>query len=76
MPMPIPAAPAVLCTPYSTQPGQKGGTLIAESVCDVKEHHRLLENDGYRPEGCPRCGGFLHVLGVRLKEPRPSSGNP
>lgn len=73
--MPIPAAPAVLCTSDSTKPGQKGGTLIAESVCDAKEHRRLLENDGYRPEGCPHCGGFLHVLGKRVRKLRDLSGS-
>ena len=73
--MPIPAAPAVLSTPYSTQPEQKGGTLIAESVCDVKEHHRLLENGGYRPEGCPRCGRSLHILGRRTRKLRDLSGS-
>ena len=56
--MPTPAAPAVLCTPDSIKPGQKGGTLIAESVCNAKEHRRLLESGGYRPEGCPHCGGL------------------
>ena len=65
--MPTPAAPAVLCTPDSTKPGQKGETLIAESVCDAKEHRRLLENGGYRPEGCPHCGAFLHVLDKRAR---------
>lgn len=73
--MPIPAAPAVLCTLDSTKPGQKGGTLIAESVCDVNEHRRLLKNGGYRPERCPHCGGFLHVLGRRTRRLRDLSGS-
>ena len=73
--MPTPAAPAVLCTPDSIKPGQKGGTLIAESVCNAKEHRRLLESGGYRPEGCPHCGGFLHILGKRARALRDLSGS-
>ena len=73
--MPTPAAPAVLCTPDSTKPGQKGGTLIAESVRDVKEHRRLLESGSYRPEGCPHCGCSLHVLGKRTRKLRDLSGS-
>ncbi len=72
--MNIPAAAPVLCTPDSTKPGQKGGTLIAESVVDAEEHRRLLENGGYRPEGCPHCGSFLHILGKRTRTLRDLSG--
>ncbi len=73
--MPIPVAPAVLNTPYATKPGQRGGTLIAESVGDVKEHRRLLESGGYRPEGCPLCDRFLHVHDQRARTLRDLSGS-
>lgn len=68
--MPIPAAPVYLTTPYAAKPGQKGGTLIAESVCGIDEHRRLLENDGYRPAGCLLCGRFVHVLDLRPRKLR------
>lgn len=73
--MPIPVAPAVLNTPYARKPGQRGGTLIAEAVCDVKEHRRLLESGGYRPEGCPLCARFLHVHDQRARTLREPSGS-
>lgn len=68
--MPIPAAPAYLTTPYAAKPGQKGGTLIAESVCEIDEHRRLLKSDGYRPAGCLLCGRSLHVLDLRPRKLR------
>lgn len=51
------------CYPSS----QKGGTLIAEDVTDLKTHERRLgDPDGYRPARCPRCGhGVLHVHDYR-----------
>lgn len=73
--MPIPVALAVLNTPYATKPGQRGGTLIAEAVCDAKEHRRLLESGGYRPDGCPLCDRFLHVLDQRSRTLRDPSGS-
>lgn len=66
---------AVLNTPYAAKPGQRGGTIIAESVREVEEHRRLLESGGYRPEGCPRCGSFLHVLDQRPRKLRDLSGS-
>jgi len=68
--MPIPAAPAYLTTPYAAKREQKGGTLIAESVCEIDEHRQLLDNDGYRPAGCLLCGRFLHVLDLRPRKLR------
>lgn len=73
--MSVPTTPKFLSTPYAAKPGQKGGTLIAEAVCDVEEHRRRLENDGYRPEGCPLCGRFLHVLDQRARKLRDLSGS-
>ncbi len=68
--MPLPAAPVCLTTPYAAKPGQKGGTLIAEGVTGFDEHRCLLESDGYRPEGCPCCGRYLHILDLRPRKLR------
>ncbi len=68
--MPLPAAPVCLTTPYAAKPGQRGGTLIAEGVTGIGEHRRLLETDGYRPEGCPLCDRYLHVLDLRPRKLR------
>jgi len=70
--LPPPAPPSCLMRPYSSKPGQKGGTLIAEDVHDLATHlERLLDPDGYRPERCPRCGhDCLHVHDYRLRMPR------
>ena len=65
---------AVLNAPYAAKPGQSGGTIIAESVREVEEHRRLLESGGYRPEGCPRCGRFLHAHGQRTRKLRDFGG--
>jgi len=48
---------------------QKGGTLIAEDVTDLRTHNRRLSDpDGYRPSCCPRCGhGVLHVHDYRSR---------
>lgn len=74
--MPIPAAPLYLTTPYASKPGQKGGTLIAEGVHEICEHRRLLENGSYRPEGCPRCGRFLHAHDQRPRKLRDQPSSP
>lgn len=34
---------------------------MAEGVCDLTTHERLLGMDGYRPRGCPRCGSAVHA---------------
>lgn len=68
--MPIPAAPVCLTTPDSAKPGQRGGTLIAEQVRGIDEHRRLLDSGGYRPEGCPLCDRFLHILDQRPRKLR------
>lgn len=70
------ALPAYLDTPYSAKPGQRGGTLIAEGVWDLEEHRvRVLTPDGYRPEECPQCFGFLvgHGCRFRLLRDQPDS---
>ena len=63
--VPPPQEAACLSRPYPSS--QKGGTLIAETVVDLRMHQRLLpEPDGYRPEHCPGCGhGVLHVHDYR-----------
>jgi hypothetical protein len=56
-----PAAEDCLILSYASR-GQKGGTLIDESVVDVAAHQaRMRAPDGYRPPEC-RCGSKrLHV---------------
>lgn len=50
----------------------KGGTLIAEEVCDVHEHLlRLSDPDLYRPSCCARCGhDKVHVHDRVERRPR------
>jgi hypothetical protein len=63
-----PALPGYLNIPYSAKPWQRGGTLIAEDVLDAGEHRRrVADPDGYRPEGCPGCNGFLVGHGCRQR---------
>jgi len=64
-PLSPPQAPRYLDEPYSSS--QKGGTLIAEDVTDLKTHEqRLSDPDAYRPRCCPRCGhDKLHRHGFR-----------
>lgn len=63
---PPPEPEACLCRPYPSS--QKGGTLIAESVRDLAEHERRIEDpDSYRPKRCPRCGGSMHVHDLRSR---------
>jgi len=55
-----PAVEACLCRRVPSS--QKGGTLIAEDVCDLAAHEqRLAAPDSYRPPGCPRCGAVVHL---------------
>ena len=65
-----PAAPACLCTPYSSKPDQKGGTLIFEGVDSLQEHRQLLgDPDAYRPQRCGCCGCLrlhAHDCGVAV----------
>ena len=35
--------------------------MIAEHVVDLDTHERLLGSGGYRPPGCLRCGGPVHI---------------
>jgi hypothetical protein len=66
--MPEPALPEYLNTPYSAKPWQRGGTLIAEDVLDPEDHRRrLADPDGYRPDRCPGCNGFLWGHGCRFR---------
>ena len=63
-----PAVPACLSTPYSSKPGQRGGTIIAEDVLDLEEHERRLwDPDGYRPGPCELCGRCLHAHDFRIR---------
>lgn len=63
-----PALPEYLSTPYSAKPWQRGGTLIAEDVQDLEDHRRkVLDPNWYRPDGCPRCSGFLIGHGCRFR---------
>jgi hypothetical protein len=66
------------CLLFSHLSSPKGGTLIAEGVHDVQEHRRrLCDPDGYRPQGCARCGhGKLHVHDYRTRGPRDAGGEP
>ena len=65
-----PAADECLVSSDSSR-GQRGGTLIAESVRDVATHEaRMRDPSSYRPEQC-RCGGQrLHIHGRRERKLR------
>ena len=60
-----PAAERCLVLSYASR-GQKGGTLIDESVVDLAGHEARMRDPGsYRPREC-RCGGrTLHIHGRR-----------
>ena len=66
------------CLLFSHLSSPKGGTLIAEGVTAVQEHRRrLCDPDGYRPQGCSRCGhGKLHVHDYRTRGRRDAEGEP
>lgn len=70
--------PAPACLVRATPSSQKGGTLIAENVCDWQTHQRrLCDPDGYRPAACPRCRHQkLHVHDYRLRRLRAEAGRP
>ena len=63
-----PAAEKCLVLSYVSR-GQKGGTLIAESVVDLAEHEARMRNPGsYRSLEC-RCGcQKLHIHGRRERK--------
>ena len=63
---PPPQAEACLQVRYPSS--QKGGTLIDERVLDLTTHERVLASAGYRPDGCPHCGSYLHVHDYRLRQ--------
>jgi hypothetical protein len=63
-----PAAEKCLVSSYASR-GQKGGTLIAESVWDVATHEELLREPGrYRPEECSCGSRTLHIHGRRERK--------
>ena len=41
--------------------------MIAEAVVDLETHERLLRSGGYRPSGCARCGGPMHIHEYRQR---------
>jgi hypothetical protein len=59
----LPPPPAEVSLERSRRSRYKGGTLIAEEVCELSEHlRRVSDADRYRPAECARCGhGTLHV---------------
>jgi hypothetical protein len=71
-----PAPPSCLTRAYSDNPGQRGGTLIAEDVVDREEHRRRLSDpDNYRPERCPHCDhDRLHAHDFRERHVRGEGG--
>jgi hypothetical protein len=68
-----PAAERCLVFSYTSR-GQKGGTIIDESVLDLAAHEaRMREPASYRPREC-RCGGrTLHIHGRRERRMRGSA---
>ncbi len=65
-----PALPEYLSESYAAKPSQLGGTLLAE-VWSFEEHRlRVMSPEGYRPDGCPHCDGFLHGHGCRWRRLR------
>jgi len=65
-----PAADRCLVFSYASR-GQKGGTLIEESVLDLASHEaRMMDPAWYRPPEC-RCGcPTLHLHQLRERRPR------
>ncbi len=63
---PPPQAEACLLVRYPSS--QKGGTLIDERVVDLEGHERMLACAGYRPDGCPCCGHYLHIHDYRSRQ--------
>jgi len=74
--LPPPQAPACLERLYPSS--QKGGTLIAEDVTDLRSHERHLSDPGgYRPRECQRCGHpVLHVHDYRPRVLRADPEKP
>ena len=72
-----PAAESCLVSSYASRggAGQKGGTLIDETVVDLAAHETMMKNPGsYRPAEC-RCGCTrLHLHDRRERKAR-GSGN-
>ena len=59
----LPPPPTKDILDQSRRSRYRGGTLIAEEVCDLREHlARMASADQYRPLECARCGHqTLHV---------------
>ena len=73
--MTFPALPAYLIVDLTAMAYQKGGTIINRRVHDLVGHlARLASPCGYRPDRCPRCGGFLHSHGTRWRWLRDEPG--
>ena len=72
-----PAAESCLVSSYSSRgaTGQKGGTLIDETVLDLAAHEARMKDPGsYRPAEC-RCGGNrLHLHDRRDRKVRGGAG--
>ena len=72
-----PAAASCLVSSYASRggTGQKGGTLIDETVLDLATHEeRMKDPASYRPAVC-RCGGDrLHLHDRRERKVRGASG--
>lgn len=65
-----PAADECLVLSYASR-GQKGGTLIDETVLDLASHEaRMLDQASYRPAQCACGWRTLHIHGVRERRPR------
>lgn len=70
-----PAAESCLVSSYASRGGQKGGTLVDETVVDLAAHETKMTDPGsYRPAEC-RCGCTrLHLHDRRERKAR-GSGN-
>ena len=72
-----PAAASCLLSSYASRgvTGQKGGTLIDETVLDLAAHEARMKDPGsYRPAEC-RCGGNrLHLHDRRDRKVRGGAG--
>ncbi len=73
-----PAADSCLVSSYASRggTGQKGGTLIDETVIDLATHEaRLKDPASYRPAECRCCGGArLHLHDRRDRKARGGAG--
>jgi hypothetical protein len=69
-----PAAESCLVSSYASS-GQKGGTLVDETVLDLASHEaRMLNPGSYRPEQCSCGGDRLHIHDRRDRHLRGDGG--